>query len=868
MKVKGCVEKICALVGDILYVVDGSGSIDSDEWVKLKEYISNSLDSFDFTKGHLQVAFISYGGGPTIKTTQMYSNRTEIDTAVKNLNKPGSSTPTGDALVVGITLLSTLNQTTLKVVILLTDGESNMCTVAGCKGYSNATKKQLESSCVTCIEGVGKYLDKTYGNKFIPIAIGVDGADRSELDKFVGTTRKTTNVAIGEWGTMGALLNGVISYVCSEYSTPTTCKSCKGFCGTNSVCYCPTGCTHNDKFSEGKCGRTTCNNVANVMECTASYDQCYGSECWSYTCAANGTCLYTDQCAKYSTGYPCISSAACSTTNKQENGVCIFSSKCDKGDQCTWENCSGSPTLKTSTCVRTDRNCLDNDPTTKDTCDGEVLGGCIHEYCPAPEEGFRLVVLTKFQPEPPSIEDQDRNRMGCKYEKINCVSTPCLKSVVNDAIKACVKSWVKCPPPVTGSQNCGYYICNDASTEENPCELVSMDCGTYDPCIDTCKLDQNDACMIRAECIDKGEAQLTCVREYKNVPSSKCYNYICDPATGSIKMTPLFDASNCEICDENTGETIQTCISRNCNVRHCDAGRCISDGNPCSSKVPETPCQPIYCNESAATEDKRCFAVETCVGVSLAENTDTKCYTVKCNPFDLTCYKEVKPEACVPVGCEAASVCDLHSGDCKTTPIVCETEDLCTTVQCNEETRLCEVVTNKHWDGTGDITKNLCFQELTTKNITKDPYCFTPICNPVDGKCMYEERNCLPANASECFDYYCKGDTNVTSCELVRRTGELYVDDGCGGCLAEPGDACPVVVINPKEGIGITVGVAIGFAAVVVVIVLVVLLSIGSKKTYDLVMKSRESGLTGAKESPIFEANKDNFDSPAFAEAK
>ena len=194
-----CAENECygGLAQDVVFVIDGSGSIGSIRFQLIREFIANITTELFYYSPNSAVGVILYNNNAYIHFNLLtYTSLNALLSAINNLPYSGGGTNTAEALTL---LLSTAQNGTLglrndstKVAIIITDGRSNsQSTTLSAAATLHAT------------------------NIFDVYAVGVDGADLTELEgiassiEFVFFTNSFNNNELEQ------LLNRILPQLCT-----------------------------------------------------------------------------------------------------------------------------------------------------------------------------------------------------------------------------------------------------------------------------------------------------------------------------------------------------------------------------------------------------------------------------------------------------------------------------------------------------------------------------------------------------------------------------------------------------------------------------------------------------------------------------
>ncbi len=111
----------CTISADLAFVLDRSGSVGSENWESVKQYVGNVSDTIN-DEGVHRVALISYSSTARIDLN-FTSDTVDISNTTRNLPYNGGGTNTADGLCNLISL--DWRENVLRIVILMTDGRSN-----------------------------------------------------------------------------------------------------------------------------------------------------------------------------------------------------------------------------------------------------------------------------------------------------------------------------------------------------------------------------------------------------------------------------------------------------------------------------------------------------------------------------------------------------------------------------------------------------------------------------------------------------------------------------------------------------------------------------------------------------------------------
>lgn len=117
---------------DLAFILDTSSSVGKENFEKIRQWVSNLVESFDVAPGKTRVAVVRYSDRPTIEfKLDRYRTMDEVKRAARNIVYRGGNTMTGEAISYTTKNIFTesagarpLSRDTKRVAILLTDGRS------------------------------------------------------------------------------------------------------------------------------------------------------------------------------------------------------------------------------------------------------------------------------------------------------------------------------------------------------------------------------------------------------------------------------------------------------------------------------------------------------------------------------------------------------------------------------------------------------------------------------------------------------------------------------------------------------------------------------------------------------------------------
>lgn len=510
---------VCKKRLDLTLVLDGSSSINANEWNIINKFVRDIAATFEISSEAASISITEYWAEAK-NLLPITDDKAVVDAYLAaTLPRFGSGTNVIAALnIVKDDVFLKRRAGAIPVIITLTDGadRSNAATIGA---------KIDEFKAIGVQNFISIFVGDTPANTQAQM-LALAGGDPQrtfhyqDFEKF-GKAIKEINAAacdadIKEGGDCGTGCCGFCA--CATCISPLECddhlactiNEIADVPGTNlKCCKAPEQkkCTPSTLCNESKCVEPTGQCVESPKDCTEK------DKCFTYSCdPARG----------------CVRQPVCTTDNRClevscQDGVCSFANKtCPPDDPCTKYHCVDG------NCVATPVNCDDGKPCTRDYCNVSV--GCVHE------------------------------------DIVPCVCTDCPPSTICDDI-VCIEGFCT---PVTKcnitNDKCFTYTGNCDLT--NGCEKISK-CDDKDPCtIDTCD-PLTGACSHTPVNCDDGNACTDdscdaatgkCINVRKNcTPSSACHTATCDDRLGCVE-TPLpeghcddFNTCTEDYCDPTLG---------------------------------------------------------------------------------------------------------------------------------------------------------------------------------------------------------------------------------------------------------------------------------------------------------------------------
>ncbi|XP_052236620.1 collagen alpha-5(VI) chain-like isoform X2 [Dreissena polymorpha] len=344
-------------MADIVFMVDGSGSVGSAGFQSAKAFMSQFVDLFNIGPSHTQIGVMIYSSQITFPILlKSYSDANELKNAINGISYQGGSEDTSEALrqLVSTMFIETNGKRSnaTQIVIIVTDGAADSSTVS----ESNNVKCK---SVVIYVASVTTYS----GGIFDQVASGI---------KYF--------MSINDYSYLQTLVGPLAVAACEALHTclPTTCQN-GGTCHVGSTAYsceCPaiyTGwhcdlsiCSASPCGNRGQCkieGNTwkcTCYAGYTGATCSTNIDECASSHCVHGTCSDRLN-EYTCHCEPGYTGIHCEQDIDECVSGPCVHGTChdhvtAFSCTCSAGYtgilcEKNINECESSPSQNGGACI-------------------------------------------------------------------------------------------------------------------------------------------------------------------------------------------------------------------------------------------------------------------------------------------------------------------------------------------------------------------------------------------------------------------------------------------------------------------------------------------------------------------------------------
>ena len=152
-----CLAPPCMAVADIVFVVDGTGSVGSENFERMKTFISQLFAFLDIGENAVRVSVVQYAGqARTEFFLDQYFDLQAAQDAVQAIQYMGGWTRTGDAIDfatnVHFDVRNGARANVTKIAVVITDGISQ-------DDVNRPARRMRQAGIVTIAVGVGTNLD-------------------------------------------------------------------------------------------------------------------------------------------------------------------------------------------------------------------------------------------------------------------------------------------------------------------------------------------------------------------------------------------------------------------------------------------------------------------------------------------------------------------------------------------------------------------------------------------------------------------------------------------------------------------------------------------------------------------------------------
>ncbi|GAB1299291.1 Matrilin-2 [Apodemus speciosus] len=354
---------------DLVFIIDSSRSVNTQDYAKVKEFILDILQFLDIGPDVTRVGLLQYGS--TVKnefSLKTFKKKSEVERAVKRMRHLSTGTMTGLAIQYALNIAFSetegarpLWENVPRVIMIVTDGRPQ--------------------------DSVAEVASKARNTGILIFAIGVGQVDLNTLKAIGSEPHKDHVFLVANFSQIESLTSVFQNKLCTVHMCSVSEHNCAHFCINTPgsyICKCKQGyilstdqktCTRDLCATEDHGCEQLCVNVLGSFVC-----QCYSG----YTLATDGKrCAAVDHCASGNHGceHECVN-AGSSYLCQCHKGFALNTDKktCSKVDHCASSDhgcqheCVNAQTSALCRCLKGINYCALNKP------------GCEHE-CVNTEEG-------------------------------------------------------------------------------------------------------------------------------------------------------------------------------------------------------------------------------------------------------------------------------------------------------------------------------------------------------------------------------------------------------------------------------------------------------------------------------------------------
>jgi len=683
-----CPEPGCAMLADVVFVLDVSGSVDEKEWSHTTGFVKGVLNSFQIGKQATAAAIVWFSDKAGY-VSKLSTSKNGLLNAMKSYKRQYGDTCQAKGLSLACDVFKTSSRNSLnpnRIVISVTDGQDH------CKQNSESYFKKLKN---------------TYHATVITIGVG-NGVEKKWLQS--QASKSSYYFSVDSYSKMNTLVNKLFDPVCDEFSTKE--KPCKGLSGCG-LCFCPTCSDNGDKCNPVKCDTSS----GTSHGCVATAKNCRQKEstkCYIYGCDKNtGKCTETDPCKTTKTNYPykcqtvSCKDGSCPVTynddyckQKHRSSCELWQCKRDAKGSGTNPDADGCvlKTNVTKTCLEKKSACVNV------KCDTSNLACVVEDLCTKKNNKCHTFTCTgtgnsaycadKVTSRPSSMADDACSKYICNNNS----------GWIKDESRSLDAG--KCRDKATGTKTCLIFSCDKKNgcvntTDKNcvkDCAKIEQTCwssasSTLQKC-ETAKCVGTSAANIKCQktstdCTKSAAAKSAKENNAKN--NGMCYSYKCSYGSCELfEVLPRRVSTKCVTWKcvgsieagwkwQSSYTTAYTnCKNDSCYQRKCDDSQgCIAVNEICVSK--STNCKSYTCNANKSCVEKNLLKKYDCMHEECAK------YGTKIAVWDKD-YHVACPEVrnCTNVTCPRDKD-DPNYGRCVYTPFVHD-DDNCTRYVCNKTT--------------------------------------------------------------------------------------------------------------------------------------------------------------------------------------
>lgn len=904
-----CPRGTCPMYADLVFVVDNSGSVDSNEWKQQINFVEKTIDSFTLGNDAVYAGLIQFRApyqdcyswdswwgrvhvyNPDQMCPEKYTSRNPREEfgAYSSFDYSISWRPTADCYFSKYCTSATQDEKATVLMKLQGEGAASFIKNGvsrpengnTCQGYglklalnqlgndnprkNNANKPASIVIAVTdgfdmCPNYTAQMAQELKNSGALLIEVGVGMQSRYD-ENFL---RSIASQLSGN-GLAGAAYYSVedyskISKVADELFKPlcemdsTVCgKQCKGFCGCGQ-CFCPDCDTPSDSCYKSECEARD----GTSSGCVQVEDPCdFGrDDCTTWTC--NGKKPKAERCEATKETCGSENLKKCQSVQCSKIGGCsaVMNNHrmCDTGNKCeTWE-CTGDDDSDENGCKKVaEKSCADATkgwPCLTATCN-PLTGACdVTDECKQYENKCFTAECTAGGCVFKNTTAPETNKCTAS---LTCNNQTGWRQVMKTA-ETCKEEFVAQGNPTA----CRVFSCDPAEG----CQMKARDNCDQEVCTEEAEAECQaqvkhtvTTCQT-AHCAPKRNGEFyvpSCVIEDMVCErQGPCENAYCDVEAGKCMSVPIEDPFKDQLADNQCYESVCNAESNQWEVReNALAQACQTDGCATRTCVNETGCRVESTCRSSNCTTRTCVDHE-CVEEPVVCPAETRCQYSLCT--------------------EEAGGCRLHDKDPE---VACADGDMCTVKVCNTRTNECENYA-KPAPGTDKCVVYEC--DNKTGTWTERPkcddglYCTEDRCS-YDGVCSFPPLECLDLSMEGfvCFQRSCSERRHC-----YRRLYQNAYVDICGNCIRTD-DGTGSEEINTEsadetclDGMGTeTVPAALTAAAVAAIVIVAVVVGIaltvsGIFGTKELVRRAQGANNQSAHSNPLFEDNEQELTNPAF----
>lgn len=190
-------KQACVLKADIVFLIDGSGSIGPTNFNKLKTFLKGITSQLDVGADKIHVGVEQFSNYPSIEfPLNMHTNEADLSSAVDNINYMSGGTNTGSAIDYMsqqmFSQTSGARPSVPRIAVVITDGKSS-------------------SSAATATAA-----DQARQNHISLIAVGVgNGVDINELHSIADDPDSSNTFTVNSYDQLNTLTAQIIQKACS-----------------------------------------------------------------------------------------------------------------------------------------------------------------------------------------------------------------------------------------------------------------------------------------------------------------------------------------------------------------------------------------------------------------------------------------------------------------------------------------------------------------------------------------------------------------------------------------------------------------------------------------------------------------------------